>query len=402
MALALAISMVAGCTTNPDTTPISLNEDVLNLDGYLASADPLTLSIHLHFGTNIMEDDWYWNVEGAKATNITLHGTASKTSSDSNQEFNTMLVGDVLPDIIHGTNDQLRDAGRDGALIPLQDLIDTYAPNIRSAFDKFPEAYAGAVDTDGNLYYIPAIYDSEGPTMGWFVRQDRLDKLGLKAPTTKDEFYNMLKAFKEGDPNGNGKADEVPYLDRHSSVINLVQLWDVSKANFDVDENGKIYSPKMTEAYKNAMIEISQWYKEGLIDQEIFSRQNPRESLLNNNLGGALVDWFASTYAFNLSAPKLADGFHITAITPPANTNGTIKNYNTRPVLAGYGWGISKDNKYVAETMKYFDYWYTEEGSLLKTMGVKGVHRDYNEEGKMDFKCILTATSRLLPIPHLH
>ncbi len=385
LALVFTVSMLAGCGGDSNTTSVTENEDVLKLDGYLASADPLTLSIHLHFGTNIMDDSWYWNVEGAKATNITLHGTASKTSSDSNQEFNTMLVGDVLPDIIHGTSAQLLDAGKDGALIPLQDLVKKYAPNIQAAFDKSPGAYEGSVDTDGNLYYIPVIYSEKGPTMGWFVRQDWLDKLGLEHPTTKDEYYNMLKAFKEQDPNGNGKNDEIPYLDRHNSVINLVQLWDVSKSNFDVDSEGNVYSPKMTEGYKTAIGELSKWYAEGLIDQEIFSRQNPRETLLNNDIGGALVDWFSSTYAFNVSAPKLIEGFHISVMEPPANTNGTQKNYNTRPLLAGYGWGISKDNKYVAETMRYFDYWYSEEGSLLKTMGVEGEHWNYTENGEMEF-----------------
>ncbi len=383
LALALAVSMLAGCGGG-ESGPVAENEGVLELEGALCSAEPLTLTAHIHFGTNVFEDDWYWNVEGAKATNITLHGTAASTSSDSNQEFNTMLVNQPLPDIIHGTSTQVREAGRDGALIPLNDLVEKYAPNIKAAFEQFPDALAGSLDTDGKLYYIPVIYDQEGPTMGWYTRQDWLDKLGLEAPTNKDEFYNMLKAFREQDPNGNGKKDEVPYMDRHKSVSNLLQLWDLPTGFYHV-KDGKVYSPRMTETFKEAMKELQQWYAEGLIDQEIFSRQNVREELFGNNLGGALVDWFSSTMAFNLSMPERVPGFEIAVIEPPKNINGTQNNYNTRPILNGYGWGISKDNKYPAETMKYFDYWFSKEGNELRAFGIEGEDHYVDENGEKQY-----------------
>lgn len=41
------------------------------------------------------------------------------------------------------------------------------------------------------------------------IRKDWLDKLGMEVPTTMDEFYNMLVAFRENDMNGNGVKDEV-------------------------------------------------------------------------------------------------------------------------------------------------------------------------------------------------
>ncbi len=386
LALALAVSMLAGCGEGGNNVAVEENEAVLGLEGALCSAEPLTLTAHIHFwDTNIFEDDWYWNVEAAKATNITLHGTASKAAADSKSEFNTMLVNDVLPDIIHGDGNGLIDAGRDGALIPLQDLVKKYAPNIQAAFDKFPDAYSSIVDTDGTLYYIPLIYSQEGPTMGWYLRQDWLDKLGLEHPTNLEEYYNVLKAFREQDPNGNGKKDEVPYFDRHRSVQNLLQLWDLPTSNFEINDEGKVYSPRTTETFKEAMIELSKWYAEGLIDQEIFSRQNPREELFGNDIGGALVDWFSSTMAFNLSMPERIPGFELSVIEPPKNINGTQKNYNTRPVVSTIGWGISVDNKYVAETMKYFDYWFTDEGRGLKSMGVEGVHHFVDENGEKQY-----------------
>ena len=43
----------------------------------------------------------------------------------------------------------------------------------------------------------------------WF-NYDWLEKLGLEEPQTTEELYEVLKAFKTQDPNGNGKANEIP------------------------------------------------------------------------------------------------------------------------------------------------------------------------------------------------
>ena len=100
IAAVLAVAMLTGCGGGGSTA--GENEDVLKLEGTLASAEPLDLTIFLHlWDTQIFDDDWPIFKEAAKRTNITLHGTASKATTDSGQAFNTMLVNDVLPDIIH-------------------------------------------------------------------------------------------------------------------------------------------------------------------------------------------------------------------------------------------------------------------------------------------------------------
>lgn len=386
----LAALMLAGCSGTGDTGTQS-NQDVTQLEGTLCSAEPLTMTIHMHFwNTNVFDDSWPIYQEAAKRTNITLQGTASSASTDSNQEFNTMLTNSPLPDIIHGESKNLNKAGSEGALIPLQDLIDQYAPNIKAMFDEHPEYEKASLAADGNLYYIPCLRDDSGPAQGWFIRQDWLDKLGLEVPTTIDEYYNVLKAFREQDPNGNGEKDEIPYFDRHQSVDKLVSLWNPGDGgystfgDFSIDKDGNVFCARTTEGYKTAMKELAKWYAEGLIDQEIFSRQNPREQLFGDDNGGATNDWFSSTMSFNEIEKDKVPGFHIAVIAPIQDVNGDIKNQFARNATAGIGWGISKDNQHVAETMKYFDFWYTEEGSLLNAMGIEGTHYT-NENGELKY-----------------
>ena len=108
----------------------------------------------------------------------------------------------------------------------------------------------------------------------YWIRQDWLDKLGLEAPTTVDELHDVLTAFKNNDPNGNGQADEIPLFDRSATAETemgeYLALWDSSASFYPRD--GKITYEPLTENYKNAVKNLAQWYKEGLIDPEIFTR----------------------------------------------------------------------------------------------------------------------------------
>ncbi len=84
---------------------------------------------------------------------------------------------------------------------------------------------------DGNIYALPQVnecYHCMYQQRMW-IYKPWLDKLGLKMPTTTDEFYEVLKAFKTKDPNGNGKADEIPLsgsIQASSSHLFTTQMID--------------------------------------------------------------------------------------------------------------------------------------------------------------------------------
>ncbi len=63
------------------------------------------------------------------------------------------------------------------------------------------------------MYSMPDINDCYHCSLSHkaWIYQPWLDKLGLKIPTTTDELEQVLLAFKDKDPNGNGKADEIPW-----------------------------------------------------------------------------------------------------------------------------------------------------------------------------------------------
>ena len=138
------------------------------------------------------------------------------------------------------------------------------------------------------------------------------------------------------------------------------------------EEDGKVkygpYEPAYKEAYKN----LAQWYKEGLIDQEIYTRgKTARDVLLKEDLGGMTHDWFASTSKYN-SNEGMPEGFNFAVIAPPADKDGKVYERTVRSKLHWCGWGIAASNPDPVATMKYFDFFFTEEGRRLSNFGVEG------------------------------
>ena len=131
-------------------------------------------------------------------------------------------------------------------------------------------AYARALKTDGGkIYYLPHFLAVKTNNT-FLLRQDWLDKLGLKQPQTPDEMYNVLKAFKEKDPNGNGKVDEIPFTTRNKKVgLNgFIEPFGVSLEEDFIVENGKVGFTYTNPKLKDALAYLNKLYKDKLIDSE--------------------------------------------------------------------------------------------------------------------------------------
>lgn len=96
---------------------------------------------------------------------------------------------------------------------PLEDYLnEETTPNLMKTFEKYPDLIERLTQPDGHIYSLPTSFYGEPNNDAWgvpFINKSWLDKLGLPVPTTTDEFYEVCKAVKAGDPNENGLADEI-------------------------------------------------------------------------------------------------------------------------------------------------------------------------------------------------
>ena len=151
--------------------------------------------------------------------------------------------------------------GQQGVLLPLNDLIDKYAPNIKAAMEKHPELKTLNTAPDGNIYGLGAYtecFHCSYPNKMW-VNTEWLKKLNMEMPKTTDEFKAMLEAFKTKDPNGNGKADEVPLSGSTEDFGVRIVPYLMNSFVYDDDRNylnlkdGKVVSAAITPEWKEGL-----------------------------------------------------------------------------------------------------------------------------------------------------
>ncbi|WP_432256951.1 extracellular solute-binding protein [Limimaricola sp. AA108-03] len=344
---------------------------------------PLELSIHMHWDRSQGYDESY-PVE-QKARELTgihlIEATAGKNTNDTREAMNLLLAMGRMPDIVGSQliKQPVNEYGPQGAFLPLNQLIEEHAPHIKAFFDERPELRRAISAYDGNMYYIPYLPDGKYGR-AYFVRQDWLDKLGLERPDDVDALYDTLVAFRDQDPNGNGKKDEIPFFVRDwEELMRLVVLWDGRSSGSDtshdfmVNDDGEVVHPYAQENYKIGLANIAQWYREGLIDREVFTRgSSARDYLLGEDLGGMTHDWFASTSGYNASLSGEIEGFDFVPMLPPKSVSGRRIEEHRRIPIKPDGWAISHSNAHPVETIKYFDFWFTETGRLLSNFGIEG------------------------------
>ena len=407
MAAVMLTGTLAGCSAKSETSGTeaakgeagaSQAQTEETFTGSLVSKEPKEFTVFLNFNNMPFDSNWQVWQEAAKRTNVSLKGTISLSNSNEEEAFNLMMSSGNLADIIGYVDaSSLEKLGRDGGMIPLNDLIKEHAPNIQKVLDEDARFRQTAYSLDGNIYQIPKNQELKAAEF-WWIRQDWLDKLNLKAPTTVDELHDVLYAFRNEDPNGNGLKDEIPLFDRAGwkQPDEYLYLWDTSLEFYPRD--GKMKYEPLEENFKTGVSNMIKWYQEGLIDPEIFTRgASSRDTLLGGDLGGCTHDW-VSTANYNSTLQETIPGFQMAAIAPPADQNGVVKERVSR--YPGVGWGISSQCKDPVTVIKFMDYFFTEEGSDLMNWGIEGDTFTRDADGSKHFTDTVLQ-SELTPIGYL-
>lgn len=377
-AAAMAIAMLAACGGGDSggNTQTADNSD----SPYLIAEEPTELTLFAITDTRIDDTEVWKKIE--EMTNIRIRTVSSSSNSDADTAMNTMLMSGEIPDLIFSTNMKTfaNEYGPDGAFAAIDELVSDETPNLNKQLER-KEISSFITNYDGHAYYMCGV-NPDTVSQGWMIRQDWLDKLGLEAPTNPEEFYNVLKAFKTQDPNGNGQADEVPYISRFGTVDDLDFIFNATP-EWTVDENGKVYYGPTTQDFKTAYENIAKWYAEGLIDQEIYTRgAKSRDQLFGNNTAGVIHDWFGSTAQFNDILAESVPGFRLVAFAPP--NEGHVE-YTRRDVAITQGVAIGANSDKKEYAIKLLDFLFSETGSRLMNFGIEGETYDL-VDGRPVFK----------------
>ncbi|GIN70030.1 ABC transporter substrate-binding protein [Bacillus sp. J14TS2] len=394
----LILFLVAACSSSKETESANTKAERtenLNKTGMPIVEDKISLDF---FAGQAPQSAPNWNDvmlfnEYEKMTNIDIEWEMVPKTGLT-EKRNLRLASDNLPDAFHSAsvpeNDILK-YGQQGVFIPLNDLIDEYAPNLKKIFEEYPEIEKGITFPDGNIYSFPLLTEpdflsSRLGSVPW-INQEWLEKLDMDMPKTTEEFYQYLKAVQEKDPGGN---NGIPYGSGNiGEMVNWlkgafgIENMGSANPNIDVDpEDGEAlrFYP-ISEGYKELLQYINKLYEEKLIEQNIFSIDT--NQFLANGSDGLYgsTNWFGPIETFGEEGGKpfvgipALEGPHgdkmITKMNPSVNTVGAFL--------------ITRENQYPEATVRWIDHFYGKEGIELFYLGIEGETFEEKADGTVDF-----------------
>lgn len=320
----------------------------------------------------------YQELEKKTGTKVTFQHPPVGQEKD---QFNLMLASGQLPDVIeYGWGGAAKGPDsliQNKQILPLNDLIAKYAPNLTKVLNDNPEFRKLVTTDEGNMYVMPFLLGDQSLSVfaGPVIRKDWLDKLNLPMPTTLDQWESALTAFRDNDPNGNGKKDEIPFLFSIGDIdlTNLfVGAWGITSQFYQ--EDGKVKYGPIQPQFKDFLALMAKWYKEGLIDPDYATTDGKlKDAKVTNNQLGAFTGYAGSGVGryISLMKPSNPNVSLVGTPYPALQEGGTSLGQYSFP-FTGIGAAISTSAKHPEQIVKWLDYKYSDEGHLLFNFGIEG------------------------------
>lgn len=310
-------------------------------------------------------------------------------SQNAEEKLNLTLASGDLPDIIMDspvTLSQLMIYGSRGMFLPLNQYIEEQGTVMNEFFEERPEFKDIITAPDGNIYSLPKLNECYHCTYGQkvFIYKPWLDQLGLDVPETTEEFYTVLKAFKENDLNGNGKNDEIPYAG--SKDLWPLPNFFMNAFSFDTIymEDGKVQAPWDKPEWKEGLKYLNKLYSEGLIAKETIT-QTADELKRNGNSSEVILGAAPGYYQGDFMQTGGNEGrwMDYVAIPPLKGPSGKQDARYLAPIPLRASFIVTNASKYPEVAVRWAEGFYDEEVILRAESGLPDKDWRWAEDGEV-------------------
>ncbi len=306
----------------------------------------------------------------------------SVMGADLKEKRNLVLASGEYPDMFFKAGfdaNDLEKYGKQGLFVPLEDLIKQYAPNLSARLDE-TNGWDYITSSDGHIYSLPDIERQNGAMTTYWINKKWMDRLGLQEPKSLDELYEVLKAFKNEDANGNGDPnDEIPLT--ATDVVKPDLLLAYFGIPYDYGTKTAVIDGELTyiptsDTFKEYVAYVAKLYQEGLLDKNAFTQKHEPQGAIGQS--GDVLGSFFDAGAF-LTVGRDNDDDYI-ALTPfedgmyPLNT------------------GITPGTMVLTDTCEnpeilvaWADQFYTEEGGIVAWLGIEGKTWKLDADGNWEW-----------------
>lgn len=228
-------------------------------------------------------------------TNVHIDWTCFVSDQFNDKKNLALAQAASLPDGLFNAGmsdyDLLRYA-KQGVIIPVEDLIDKYMPNLKGILDEYPEYRKMLTAEDGHIYSFPWIEQlGEGKeaiqSIGHipYINKKWLDFLGLKVPTTTKELEDVLVAFKDNNSKIKSQFNIEEDIIPMSFIINNGDQDPAFLLNgfgegygdvgdhITVTDEGKVISTATQQGYKEGIKWLNHLQNLGVIDPEAYTQE---------------------------------------------------------------------------------------------------------------------------------
>ena len=259
-------------------------------EGYPIVDETMNLSVlsgNVEVVTKAEDCDIYNEI--AEVTNVNIDWEIIPNGTWADKK-GLILARTELPDVMIVPKQGLADADylnmvSAGQLVAIDEYFD-YAPNFCKILESAPGLRESITADDGHIYSFP-YFVGTGETYNCmtnqvtYINQKWLDALNLEMPKTTEDLKNVLVAFKENDPNGNGIADEIPltatgggYFDDWFGAFGIIpSANELGVKNLTILD-GKVVYAAATDEYRAALDYFHELWTLGVIDPEVFTQDS--------------------------------------------------------------------------------------------------------------------------------
>lgn len=323
-----------------------------------------------------------------------------------------MAAASDLPDVVglDLTDQEVLDMGKQGLLIDVKEAIDQYSNgNTMAMWNKYwPNATKKLTTPEGKIYWYTGLSYrllngelTRGTGTSIQYRKDWLDALKLDAPTTTEELYGVLKAFRDGDANGNGVPDEIALCSIDSFSNGIAQCYGLAPKLFDIEiATDKAVTPWTQPGIKPYLEYMKKLVAEGIIDASLIGANSEvSNQKISENKAGLVHNYVQQNWLEGMTGVEDAEYIPIL----PVGVEGINPVFRREPSMLVYQrFGVTKNCKDVEGVVALFDALYSDEYAELSYWGVEGVsfelddtgrrvklHLDYSDEQLAEIKALV-------------
>lgn len=333
--------------------------------------------------------------------------------SQQKEKRNLAFASGDLPDAFYGSwsldAPDVVKYGSEGLLLPLNDYLnETYMPNFTRILENEPELRSALSTPTGEIYVLPTMNRNALPQTNdtLVINTEWLEKVGMDAPTTTDELFDVLMAFKEaGDLNGDGRSDEVPMTFRYGdgntglfSFMGFTGLVMNNKNSRMAMKDGTPVFMAATDEYKEYLHYMHKLYANGLLDREAFTMDGPAYNAKTQSptpSAGVISAWTAQAINNPIEGNDLTKEGVYRYLAPIKNSDRDVEPVWVKrgnPLNGNLSFAINADTKHPEEIVRWIDLAFEKETSVQNYLGKFGVH--LNPEGDDKYSKIKNAEGK--------